>query len=509
MKKNAILSILLILVMLLGNAAFAGSDYASENTPLASNQKVLFTLDESGIEAPRYIYDLGYDRGKDHLYIIVRTNSDEDEVVDENGEEIEFIKTEQYVYSLETKEEVTEPDFPLLPGYYRLGIEFEADQTWSVERPEAKLNLLLNNFESELIGESASVEGKGFAIQGNRVLYFLKGCDDEENFLVGEIDSSAEPGELVVSVDEKNPINNELNYIKGYDFSEDGKEVIFIGTEFIDATDDEDDDLAMNVVVRVDSETKQEIDRFAVLPPDGAINVEAYDLYTTEEHIVVLYKDWDLHKGYIERYTYDGVRIDGVETNQCIRKITEGPNGSTIYIQMRYPKDMNLDNRPRGPLEVIQINWENNSSTSSSNESGPRPVIQEKTRAGHTVARFTDSHFGLLRVEEPETGVVDYQAPIRSHENLVKLQIPYCDIKAKFESGVRNLLVEYQGQELSFSMDLFDCDELLVSMPCQSDATIEIIMHTDEEGNVTYEVQLFVVEQVDGMTKVVHRKMIQ
>jgi hypothetical protein len=34
-------------------------------------------------------------------------------------------------------------------------------------------------------------------------------------------------------------------------------------------------------------------------------------------------------------------------------------------------------------------------------------------------------------------------------------------------------------------------------------------MQTDEAGNITYDVQLFVVEQVDGMTKVVHRKTIQ
>ena len=58
-------------------------------------------------------------------------------------------------------------------------------------------------------------------------------------------------------------------------------------------------------------------------------------------------------------------------------------------------------------------------------------------------------------------------------------------------------------------MDLFDCDDMLASMPCQSDSTIEIILHTDEAGIVTYEVQLFVVEQVNAMTRVVHRKTIQ
>ncbi len=214
-----------------------------------------------------------------------------------------------------------------------------------------------------------------------------------------------------------------------------------------------------------------------------------------------------VRRGYVERYTYDGELVDSVVTNFGVKKMTEGPNGSTIYIQAKYPEEENQERKRFSALEVIQINWNGEGGLSQNN--GPRPVIQERTRAGYTIARFTDHQFGLLRVEEPETGIVDYSAPIRSNENLVKLQIPYCDIKAKMESGARNLMVEYQGQTLTFPMELFACDDMLAAMPCQSDATIEIIMQTDEAGNVTFEVQLFVVEQVNAMTKVVHRKTIQ
>jgi hypothetical protein len=229
-------------------------------------------------------------------------------------------------------------------------------------------------------------------------------------------------------------------------------------------------------------------------------------LYTTDKCIVILYFD-EHHIACVERYTFEGKRIGRVELNARVKGIVEGPDGSTIYIQKADPERVLGEDECDDPIEVVRINWEPEAIINDG--SGPRSVIQERTRAGNTVARFTDHQFGLLRVEEQETGIVDYRAPIRSSENLVKLQIPYGDIKAKMESGARNLMVEYQGQTLTFPMELFACDDMLAAMPCQTDATIEIIMHTDETGDVTCDVQLFVVEQVNGMTRVVHRKTIQ
>lgn len=49
----------------------------------------------------------------------------------------------------------------------------------------------------------------------------------------------------------------------------------------------------------------------------------------------------------------------------------------------------------------------------------------------------------------------------------------------------------------------------LSEMPCQDDATIEIHLSADDQGHVTYTIELFVVDQVNAMTKVVHRKTIQ
>lgn len=295
-------------------------------------------------------------------------------------------------------------------------------------------------------------------------------------------------------------------------------EVIVLTQEKIvnDQGDGEDDESSQSFEIRLKS-TDESTEKVGLdIPIYSGRYGYVCGLYTTKDYIVIYYMDEQI-TGHIERYTYGGVFDKGVTVNARAIGMVEGPAGSTLYIQKSDPQrlmpgdDDNKDDPPfypcDDPIEMVQINWEAGNEISSG--SGPRPVIQEQTRAGHTIARFTDSQFGLLRMEDSETGIVDYQAPIRSKENLVKLQIPYCDIKAKLESGARNLMVEYQGQTLRFPMELFECDDMLAAMPCQDEATIEIIIHMDEAGNVTCEVQMFVVEQVNAMTRVVHRKTIQ
>jgi hypothetical protein len=508
MKKNVILSVLLVLVMLMGSTAFASE---RENVPFASNQHVLFYLQDAPFGSPKSIHDLEYDRINEHLYVILKPGDDFQAQFTLEQEPV----GNQHVYALTGEgEEVEEPAYPLLLGYQRKGIEFEANQTWSLEFPievnaeeeqEEQSSVWLYNFEDEIVKPNKSFYAKGFAIQGDHVIYYLD-CDEEYTFFEGATEITDDGIIRSVNVDSDNAIGGELEYIKAYDLSLDGRELIFAGSiEY----DNDGSEYEKNYLVRYDLENREVIAQFLIsdFPVVDDYYSEVYDLYATEDYIVVLYKNAGEMKGYIDRYTYEGEKIDGVETNYCVKKMTQGPDGSTIYIQKRYPDEENQERKEFSALEVIQINWNGEGGLSQNN--GPRPVIQERTRAGYTVARFTDHQFGLLRVEEPETGIVDYSAPIRSNEKLVKLQIPYGDIQAKLESGARNLMVKYQGQTLTFPMELFACDEMLAAMPCQSDATIEIIMHTDEAGNVTFEVQLFVVEQVNGMTKVVHRKTIQ
>ncbi len=493
MKRSICIAVLLMLFVGMFSAGFAGEiGYKTQNIPMASNQHVLFTLDEAPFSAPSEIHDLGYDKVNEHLYILLDHQLYQQEVQMDRDD---INETNQIVYSLPEKEETSEPEYPTVQGFERRGIEFESNQTWAMEVPYLidqvdEEKVWFNNFQDDLKSPTESFLAKGFAVQEDQVLYYLRGCIDDDNFYVGSLDT--------MGVDMENPINGDLEYMKGYDLSADGKEILYIGTEF----GEREDSYVRNYVVRVERETGLEIDRFMVSNYEGETFAESYDLYTTENYIVVLHKNSVLGRGFIERYTYEGQRIDGVETNFCVRRITEGPSGSTLYIQKRYSEN-EMEN---DTLEVVQIDWKG---PSDSRNGGMRPVVQERTRDGLTMARFQDSQFGLLRAEEPETGIVDYRAPIRSEENLVRLQMPYYDVAAKLASGARNLVVEYRDQMITLPLTIFDCEDLLDTMPCQDEATFEIILKTDEAGNVSYQVQLFVVEKMNGMTSVVHRKTVE
>ncbi|BES64337.1 hypothetical protein SANA_07760 [Gottschalkiaceae bacterium SANA] len=328
-------------------------------------------------------------------------------------------------------------------------------------------------------------------LQGNQErLFVVKNIETLPLCVIGNFDYDLEKEEVTLQ------FGNEQIFLQS-NLSPDGTEMIDL--DHVMVNEEENIRKVFLVFQKIDS------------PESRRISISADQFYkqknilTTDEYIILSYWTTD-GKVCVERYTYEGVLKGRVKVNERISVIIEGPNGSSLYLQKvnlnsnSMPDEMRCDD----PVELIQINWDGKLELA-----GPKRVIQEQTRVGHTLARFTDNQFGLLRMEEPETGIVDYKAPIRSKENLVKLQIPYCDIKAKLESGARNLMVEYQGLTLSFPMELFQCDDMLAAMPCQDHATIEIIMHTDEAGKVTNEIQLFVVEQTNAMTKIVHRKTLQ
>ncbi len=144
-------------------------------------------------------------------------------------------------------------------------------------------------------------------------------------------------------------------------------------------------------------------------------------------------------------------------------------------------------------------------------ESTGRPIsmIVERSFGGQTLATFRDNCFGVFKAVELESGTVDYRALLKSDEMDLRLRIPFEDIMGKQVAGANNLLIEYRGQEIKIPMSLFDCDGLLAEMPCQDDATIEIHLTVDEDGYVNQKIQLFVVEQIDEITRVVRRATVQ
>jgi hypothetical protein len=353
----------------------------------------------------------------------------------------------------------------------------------------------MNNFDEIFYPHFSPYLVRGIAVQDDRVLYFLKGCYDTDNYLTGALPMSEEPSpsaHLYPDID--NPINHDLRWKTAYGLSPDGQEIIVGGT----VTSSDNNDKYGCYIARIDFDTHQEIDRFFITRETGNYNGHVMDLYATEDEIVIMSKDVYNDYTYIDRYTYDGDRIDGVQTNYCAKQITQGPDGSTIYIQANYEEGM--------VLEVVQVNWEPWMSTSSIGS--PKHFVSERTWGGRTLANLDNGRFGMLKAMDPETGETDLRVPVRSDKPLVKVRIPYEDVAAKL-GAARNMNIEYKGQSIAIPLDTFACADLLAAMPCQDEATFEIILKADQAGNVTYTIDLFVVEQTNAMTKVVHRKTIQ
>lgn len=138
-------------------------------------------------------------------------------------------------------------------------------------------------------------------------------------------------------------------------------------------------------------------------------------------------------------------------------------------------------------------------------QGGPRALIAERTMHGKTMAIFRDQGYGLLRKEDPETGAVDYLAPLKTEEKDVVLRIPLCDVTVKLAENARYLEIMLGDDRVDIPMASLDVRDLLSQLPCETDATIEIHLTRDEEGKIAVSADLFVIEQVNEMTKVVHR----
>ena len=159
-------------------------------------------------------------------------------------------------------------------------------------------------------------------------------------------------------------------------------------------------------------------------------------------------------------------------------------------------------NRIASTSGYYKIEW------GSSSVGSPRRLIRERSFGGKTIAEFRDGGYGLLQRDD-ESGAIDYLAPLRTKESDVRLRMPLSDVLMRLGDWTRNLEIFFGEDRISIPMTALAVQDLLAQMPCETDATIEIHLLRGEDGTITVTADLFVVEQVDGMTKLVHRRAIQ
>jgi hypothetical protein len=497
MKKTGI--ILLMACLVLGNLGFADDGGSSDQeVSLSDNQSMMFNV-PIDVTCFGDIFDFDYNMDEKLLYIIT---SDEDDL---EGD----ISYSGYQFTFELDGDFEEnPLYPELDISDRKGIEFGRDGVYSLECGDYSSlvddsgsdTTFIYDAKNEAFLAEHDVKAKyGFAATNPYIAFLYNRrsstSEDDPNFLIDEIEL------LGTTEGEHTVLSPDAGRIYAYDFTPSGSEFIF------GAFTCSDDGIGAGLrVVSVDSSTgKNTGNDFLVTLPEG---VDASDfgsdwreygfrgISATNDYIVVLYRLSNEDCGYIQRYSYSGELLESYKTEYCVSEITEGPNDSTLYLRKSH-ENSNFD--------VMKVSWD----IEEPSIGRPKSVIAERSFGGKTLAEFKDAGFGLLKVVDPETGAIDYKAPLKSDKKDVRLRIPFADMQAKLAAGANHLLINYMGQEIAIPMSAFDCTDLLAGMPCQDDATIEIHLIADEAGNVTVTVQLFVVEQVNSMTKVVHRKTIQ
>lgn len=165
-----------------------------------------------------------------------------------------------------------------------------------------------------------------------------------------------------------------------------------------------------------------------------------------------------------------------------------------------------------GQSTVYLVNWdatETGSTPSTLSQGRLQPLIRERSMNGKTLARFKSHGYGLMKQIEEETGIVDYLAPLKTESSDVLLQIPLEDLLEKLDEQARNLEILYGDDHIVIPITSLDCRAALNELPCATDATIEIHLTRQENGSVQWTASLYVIEQIDEKTKLVHRTNLQ
>lgn len=279
------------------------------------------------------------------------------------------------------------------------------------------------------------------------------------------------------------------------DFGDRADEIYFLVSEIIEMREKwyvypltmafvETSDGESSLELKID-ETKEKIE-LGEMPEGHAIMTLELD----GEYFHVVATNFYEHSSEIIRYSRNGEKMDTIQLPGLVNNYDSRGQKAVASVY------------GRGSFEIngfYKIDWEPESAGS------PRALIHERSVRGKTLARFRDGGYGLLRNEEPETGLTDYLAPLKTEEQDVRLQIPLCDVMAKVAENARNLEILYGEERIVIPMSALAVQNLLDQMPCEADATIEIHLVRGEDGFVLVTAELFVVDQVDEMTKVVHR----
>lgn len=423
------------------------------------------------------------------------------------GNEIYLLLTDgrQLVYNLDGTP-VIDPQYPLIEHSWRFAFEEENGVGYSLEianmEPDDKLSSVATDAFAIYTRDPESGDPvkkvdapfgtKNFRLFDDQIAYRLKGQEQNHGlgtrFLLHTLADS--------DWDESKIFNQMNTTVKSFDFSPEGTQFSYIGAEgpkkaIFDSW------YTWGQIQNGTVATSGSFSFGYSEAMNDAFIYTPWDMVTTDHGFVVLlkadYSDAKIEPSFLRYYSSDGILLHEARVNHCVKKFAQTPDDQTLYLRM---------NEELKRLELMRITWSPESSAQESH--GPRPLIAERSFGDQTLARYHRKLFGQLKSIDPITEEITYRASIHSDKALVRLEIPYEDIRALCIEQARGLQIEYSGIEFLIPMSLFDCDELLAEMPCQTEATIEIQLHRQNDSILVL-MDLYVVECKDSRTKLIHR----
>ena len=409
----------------------------------------------------------------------------------------------QFVYGFDGNP-VTDPMYPLLSeNFWRFAFEEEGGKGYSLEvqglAEDGKMDGDPDSYHWYIYGDDAITPiaevpfgTKNFRLFGQEIAYRLKGDYQSRGlktrFQLHALGAPEEDAGAIVEQDNAT--------VKSFDFSPDGSMFVYVGGTGSKKT------VSDSWYRRASIENHDFLEfETSLFQPSEAMNSELiytpWDMVTTNRGFVVLMKadaaGAKVEPSFIQYYGYDGTLLHEVRVNHCVKKIAQLSDNETLYLRM---------DEDTYTMELMKITWEKKVVPG---KTGFKPLIKERSFGDQTVAKYRSHTFGMIKEMNEDTETFSYRAPVHSSKGEVRLQIPYCDVQEKCVEGAESLLVLYRGLQVELPMAAFACDSLLKTMPCETEATIEIHLFGADDGHVEFHADLFVVESINSITKLVHR----
>lgn len=223
---------------------------------------------------------------------------------------------------------------------------------------------------------------------------------------------------------------------------------------------------------------------------------------TEESFDVIASKRGSSSESMVYRFTHDGALVGSTKVSGMAMSL-DANSDQTVVVTKSMLEQTDFAYLITWPTESEE--QEPGDTKSNVDTRQMKSFVQVRSRNGQAIAVMNRGSLGLRKTRVEETNQLDYRVSVRSTENTVKFQAPLDDFLAIQGEKSHDLVIQLPDQDVRISLEDIDFSSIQNNEMDVVEKTVEVQMQKDELGNVRVAIQLLVVEQIDEITKVVHR----